>query len=265
MPQVFVQCEGSFSRSLNFDTCIKVSDIADSVGSIYGIPRKHQIILYRGRDISAREFDFEIDEGDQFRVLVGRLLGGKGGFGSLLRGQKGTSKKTVNLDACRDLQGRRLRHAKAVDRLKEWLDNKKKDDAIVDALGGDDKETFRSAVMLGASERVEDYKLSEDLIKQLTAKDMKDVVVEGLIAEEERLLNLKNNKRKIYETESSSSANKKSAFSNSSTTKKPAFSNFDDASLLGIENVSSSDESDDSNDESTNISMSCTVKNTVKI
>jgi len=37
------------------------------------------------------------------------LLGGKGGFGSLLRSMKPKVKGDENFDACRDLSGRRLR------------------------------------------------------------------------------------------------------------------------------------------------------------
>ena len=39
-----------------------------------------------------------------------KLCGGKGGFGSLLRGQPPKKQMTSNFDACRDLTGRRLRH-----------------------------------------------------------------------------------------------------------------------------------------------------------
>ncbi|KAF3334982.1 protein SDE2 [Carex littledalei] len=54
--------------------------------------------------------------------LLPRLLGGKGGFGSLLRGaaSKAGQKKTNNFDACRDMSGRRLRHVNAEKRLEEW-------------------------------------------------------------------------------------------------------------------------------------------------
>jgi len=59
------------------------------------------------------------------RVLF-RLLGGKGGFGALLRKQTNSrGKKTKNFDACRDLTGRRLRHSTAVDRIKEWMAKKR--------------------------------------------------------------------------------------------------------------------------------------------
>ncbi|GMH00421.1 hypothetical protein Nepgr_002260 [Nepenthes gracilis] len=50
------------------------------------------------------------------------LLGGKGGFGSLLRGAatKAGQKKTNNFDACRDMSGRRLRHVNVEKKLEEW-------------------------------------------------------------------------------------------------------------------------------------------------
>ncbi|XP_068644410.1 uncharacterized protein [Aristolochia californica] len=55
-------------------------------------------------------------------ILLLRLRGGKGGFGSLLRGAatKAGQKKTNNFDACRDMSGRRLRHVNAEKKLEEW-------------------------------------------------------------------------------------------------------------------------------------------------
>lgn len=41
--------------------------------------------------------------------LVQSLIGGKGGFGSLLRSMKPKAKGDENFEACRDLSGRRLR------------------------------------------------------------------------------------------------------------------------------------------------------------
>merc|ERR1719187_1043087 len=69
-----------------------------------------------------------------------RLLGGKGGFGALLRKQMGQGKKTTNFDAMRDLSGRRLRHAKAVDRIKEWFEKRKIEDDLVKMLTGEGPE-----------------------------------------------------------------------------------------------------------------------------
>ncbi|KAI8065589.1 telomere stability and silencing-domain-containing protein [Gongronella butleri] len=50
-----------------------------------------------------------------------RLRGGKGGFGSMLRAQGGrmNAQKTTNFDACRDLQGRRLRDVAAIKQQEE--------------------------------------------------------------------------------------------------------------------------------------------------
>jgi len=56
------------------------------------------------------------------------LKGGKGGFGSLLRGQAATKRKITNFDASRDLQGRRIRNVDNHKKLLEWLRKKKEED-----------------------------------------------------------------------------------------------------------------------------------------
>ncbi len=54
--------------------------------------------------------------------VVLRLRGGKGDFGSLLRGAatKAGQKKTSNFDACRGMSGRRLGHVNSEEKHKEW-------------------------------------------------------------------------------------------------------------------------------------------------
>jgi len=100
-------------------------------------------LLFRGKDLETNAGDFlELAGSGQpctVRVVF-RLLGGKGGFGSLLRGQKGRGRKTTDLDAMRDLSGRRLRHAKAVERIKEWMEKNRREDELVDALIGEGPE-----------------------------------------------------------------------------------------------------------------------------
>lgn len=54
------------------------------------------------------------------------LLGGKGGFGSLLRAIGAQIEKTTNRDACRDLSGRRLRDIKREDELRKLLELKER-------------------------------------------------------------------------------------------------------------------------------------------
>ncbi|GLH15086.1 UPF0667 protein C1orf55 like protein [Gryllus bimaculatus] len=50
-----------------------------------------------------------------------RVLGGKGGFGSMLRAIGAQIEKTTNREACRDLSGRRLRDINEEKRLKNWI------------------------------------------------------------------------------------------------------------------------------------------------
>lgn len=55
------------------------------------------------------------------RVIM-KLLGGKGGFGSMLKSlaKKSGGKKTTDFGACRDLSGRRLRHVNDEIILQKW-------------------------------------------------------------------------------------------------------------------------------------------------
>jgi hypothetical protein len=48
-----------------------------------------------------------------------RVFGGKGSFGSMLKGQ-GINAKVDNFESCRDLSGRRIRDVNNQIRLKEW-------------------------------------------------------------------------------------------------------------------------------------------------
>jgi replication stress response regulator SDE2 len=73
------------------------------------------------------------------------LLGGKGGFGALLRGQgkRVGQKKTTDTSACRDLQGRRLRHVQAAKDLEQYLSTEQPSAADINrqfsALNQDDQ------------------------------------------------------------------------------------------------------------------------------
>lgn len=54
--------------------------------------------------------------------IISSLRGGKGGFGTLLKGQskQAGAKRTTDFGACRDLQGRRLRHVNDELKLRKW-------------------------------------------------------------------------------------------------------------------------------------------------
>lgn len=75
------------------------------------IPVKDQVLSTMGGMILEAHDAFNLDESILYFNVSGRLLGGKGGFGSMLRAQGGrmNAQKTTNFEACRDLQGRRIR------------------------------------------------------------------------------------------------------------------------------------------------------------
>uniref|UniRef100_UPI00358F8B7B splicing regulator SDE2 isoform X1 n=2 Tax=Myxine glutinosa TaxID=7769 RepID=UPI00358F8B7B len=65
--------------------------------------------------------DMEVACPGKVYYLQARLLGGKGGFGSMLRALGAQIEKTTNREACRDLSGRRLRDVNNEKAMTEWL------------------------------------------------------------------------------------------------------------------------------------------------
>ena len=65
--------------------------------------------------------DNDIFEQNDLVEIVGGLLGGKGGFGSMLRALGNQIQKTTNKEACRDLSGRRLRDINEEKRMKSFV------------------------------------------------------------------------------------------------------------------------------------------------
>ncbi|CDJ50364.1 hypothetical protein, conserved [Eimeria brunetti] len=106
--------------------------------------------------------------------LLLRLPGGKGGFGALLKKQRRRKRANFSIDACRDLTGRRIRQAQVVERLKAWMEKKKKEDALVAAL------------TRGAEEKVPEAKptvaLDDAFIAEQLAQvsEMSSAVAQGL-------------------------------------------------------------------------------------
>ena len=76
-----------------------------------------------------------------------RLKGGKGGFGSSLRLQQATKKQTKNFDACRDLQGRRLRKVNQERQLNEWRMKKVEEEKLlkkyIDGYNNNEEDLFK--------------------------------------------------------------------------------------------------------------------------
>ncbi|XVF73034.1 hypothetical protein PTKIN_Ptkin12aG0169100 [Pterospermum kingtungense] len=117
--QLFIKLLDGKTLSLQFPTPqVKVGSVKHRIQEITQIPISFQRLI-RGHQLKD---DSVISQSNATLNLSLRLLGGKGGFGSLLRGAatKAGQKKTNNFYACRDMSGRRLRHVNAEKRLEEW-------------------------------------------------------------------------------------------------------------------------------------------------
>ena len=75
------------------------------ITSTYGLPREEIYLEQENKTLSDQELMSAMTQSTIHVKL--RILGGKGGFGSLLRGQAPKKKYTTNYESCRDLSGRR--------------------------------------------------------------------------------------------------------------------------------------------------------------
>ena len=109
-------------------------EIKQLISSISGIPSTQHHIVQSCRNLNDNQ-QFPIDSLSNLSPfhLILNINGGKGGFGSLLRGGPAgvVTKKTTNFNACRDLNGRRIRHVNQEKRMAEastkTKEKKKKD------------------------------------------------------------------------------------------------------------------------------------------
>jgi hypothetical protein len=103
-----------------------VFDIKQVVYKRILLEPKHQCLYTTSGKLlndNASIFENENEEFVNINIKI-RILGGKGGFGSMLRAQGGkmASQKTTNFEACRDLNGRRLRTVNEARRLADHLE-----------------------------------------------------------------------------------------------------------------------------------------------
>ncbi|KAG8055846.1 hypothetical protein GUJ93_ZPchr0001g31875 [Zizania palustris] len=122
--QMLVRLVDGRTRCLRFSTpTVSGAALLDAVSALSRIPTASLRLVTGRLDVSPSSVLASSTDG-QFPSAYAllRLRGGKGGFGSLLRGaaSKAGQKKTSNFDACRDISGRRLRHVNAERRLEEW-------------------------------------------------------------------------------------------------------------------------------------------------
>ncbi|KAL2603067.1 hypothetical protein R1flu_003926 [Riccia fluitans] len=132
-------------------------------------------------------------------TLLLRLKGGKGGFGSLLRGAatKAGQKKTSNFDACRDMSGRRLRHVNAEKKLKEW-----KAEAKERELEKTAEDYLRKRKKIEEEETGVAVDLEKSREESLKAREqVASAVTDGLIEERRIALDLKRKKIEALEAD----------------------------------------------------------------
>lgn len=100
-------------------SCSDVISLKRLIAQNYGAPLE---------DLYATIDGAKVDDGTQLPSLEkvvrlsSKLVGGKGGFGSMLRAIGAQIEKTTNREACRDLSGRRLRDINEEKRLRKWLE-----------------------------------------------------------------------------------------------------------------------------------------------
>ena len=87
------------------------------IQAVRGIPSDILVFYYNGRRATENQ---SFDQNASVDVALS-LLGGKGGFGSMLRALGAQIEKTTNNEACRDLSGRRLRDINEETRLKNYV------------------------------------------------------------------------------------------------------------------------------------------------
>lgn len=104
--------------SLNITSEMSLASIKQYVSFKTGMPQTDFYLLLNGKILSLSS----IKSGTIH--VIPRMLGGKGGFGSMLRAIGAQIEKTTNREACRDLSGRRLRDINEEKRVKEFLAKK---------------------------------------------------------------------------------------------------------------------------------------------
>ncbi|XP_069743924.1 splicing regulator SDE2 isoform X2 [Narcine bancroftii] len=82
-----------------------------------GIPAADVYLTCNGKLVGE---EVELQDGATYSLET-RLVGGKGGFGSMLRALGAQIEKTTNREACRDLSGRRLRDVNHEKAMAEWI------------------------------------------------------------------------------------------------------------------------------------------------
>ncbi|KAJ0779436.1 putative Ubiquitin-like domain-containing protein [Helianthus annuus] len=176
------------SQTLNFQTpIIPISSIKSQIQTLTSIPPHLQLLISNGKTLTDdSSFHHEISSNSTVHLLL-RLRGGKGGFGSLLRGAatKAGQKKTNNFDACRDMSGRRLRHVNAEKKMEEWLAEEKErklEKVAEEFLKKNAKKVKKAGGGDGAEKYVEKYRKDSEKCREEVEKSVRESLSGGFLS-----------------------------------------------------------------------------------
>ncbi|CAF0725411.1 unnamed protein product [Rotaria sordida] len=102
---------------LNYSSLNTFDDLTQELNHLLG--ENSYIIEKNGKKIDLSN-EYQLLEDDIYKIWP-KVLGGKGGFGSLLRSFGKQILISKNKEACRDLNGRRMRDVNNEKKLKEWM------------------------------------------------------------------------------------------------------------------------------------------------
>ncbi|KAK1408813.1 hypothetical protein QVD17_40885 [Tagetes erecta] len=185
--QIIAKLLNGKSQTLNFNIpIIPISSIKSQIQTLTSIPIHHQLLISNGKSLSDDSF-LHHDTCSTVHLLL-RLRGGKGGFGSLLRGAatKAGQKKTNNFDACRDMSGRRLRHVNAEKKMEEWLaeEKERKLEKVAEEFIKKKVKTAKKAGGGGgdgAEKYVEKYRKDSEKCREDVDKSVRESLADGFL------------------------------------------------------------------------------------
>jgi hypothetical protein len=117
--QIFIRLDRCVAVVISPDS--NVSDLKDLLHA-----SSSSYLVYSGKVLQDEKqlHAYGVEAGSTIEMRW-RMRGGKGGFGAILRAQGRAGNKDGNFDACRDLQGRRIRHQRVEKELEEWKQQSK--------------------------------------------------------------------------------------------------------------------------------------------
>lgn len=131
--QAIVRLDNSNSYVLNFaPNFFTKQNVLNKLSHVTGIPSPILKLQSNNKyDCFANQNNSSTSIIQQYFFSASTFLpirGGKGGFGTLLKGQskQAGAKRTLDFGACRDLNGRRLRHVNDEIKLRKWRESMRK-------------------------------------------------------------------------------------------------------------------------------------------